>query len=119
MYDVLGENITFVEACEALFAARLPGRIRAMTDVTNGKGANSSGAFVLTCMFSDIRSLEWKRRGLGAPSMSPPNEVSGIRGAWRSRVCGERGQMWDGGCVFAEGGVGSFSMFLKTSSGGN
>jgi hydrogenase expression/formation protein len=25
MYDVLDENITFVEACEALFAARLPG----------------------------------------------------------------------------------------------
>ena len=57
MYEVLDENITFVEACEALFAAHLPGRIHAMTDVTNGGGANSSGALVLTCMLSDIRSL--------------------------------------------------------------
>ena len=38
MHDVVGEtiNITFIEACEALFAADLPGRIHAMTDVTNG-----------------------------------------------------------------------------------
>ena len=48
MYDVLDENITFVEACEALFAARLPGRIHAMTDVTNGGGANSAG-FITNC----------------------------------------------------------------------
>ncbi|GEM_PF-4802406 len=65
MYNVLDENITFVEVCEALFASRLPGRIHAMTDVTNGGGANSSGALVLTGTFSDIRSVEWKRRGLG------------------------------------------------------
>ena len=38
MHDVVDEtiNITFIEACEALFAADLPGRIHAMTDVTNG-----------------------------------------------------------------------------------
>jgi len=38
MHDVVDEtiNITFTEACEALFAADLPGRIHAMTDVTNG-----------------------------------------------------------------------------------
>jgi len=38
MHEVVDEtiNITFIEACEALFAADLPGRIHAMTDVTNG-----------------------------------------------------------------------------------
>lgn len=38
MHDVVDEtiNITFIEACEALFAADLPERIHAMTDVTNG-----------------------------------------------------------------------------------
>jgi hydrogenase expression/formation protein len=38
MHDVVDEtiNITFIEACDALFAADLPGRIHAMTDVTNG-----------------------------------------------------------------------------------
>ena len=38
MHDVVDEtiNITFIEACEALFAADLPGKIHAMTDVTNG-----------------------------------------------------------------------------------
>nr|CAI64203.1 conserved hypothetical protein [uncultured archaeon] len=38
MHDVVDEtiNITFIEACEALFAADLPRRIHAMTDVTNG-----------------------------------------------------------------------------------
>ncbi len=38
MHDVVDEtiNITFIDACEALFAADLPGRIHAMTDVTNG-----------------------------------------------------------------------------------
>ena len=43
MYNVLDENITFVEVCEALFAVRLPGRIHTMTDVTNGGGDDSSG----------------------------------------------------------------------------
>ncbi|MEA3282093.1 MAG: AIR synthase-related protein [Euryarchaeota archaeon] len=38
MHDVVDEtiNVTFIEACEALFAADLPGMIHAMTDVTNG-----------------------------------------------------------------------------------
>jgi len=38
VHDVVDEtiNITFIEACEALIDAGLPGRIHAMTDVTNG-----------------------------------------------------------------------------------
>jgi hydrogenase expression/formation protein len=70
MHDVVDEtiNITFIEACEALFAADLPGRIHAMTDVTNGGVRGDAKEISRTAMVKLV-FYEEKMRNLVNPKV--------------------------------------------------
>ena len=87
MYDVLDErSISPVEACEALLAARLPGRIHA--DVTNGGGANSSGVLVLTWMLSDIQNMVVEKRDLVKSLTTPALQLIRRHPFWYDSLAG-------------------------------
>ena len=106
MHDVVDEtiNITFIEACEALFAADLPGRIHAMTDVTNGGVRGDAKEISRTArvklvffeekmrnlvnpkVLSMLESLEIDYLGVSLDALlliAPPDAVSDIMGAIR------------------------------------